>query len=445
MASALASPRQFEFPYEDRLAPSLLLFDIYAAIDHELLSAAQRSPSPVPKGFPNTTSTEDLNTDMIDVSEVSDQSDGPEEIAMHIVLAETLQYVQLLTFGSIISPGALQYSLDELVVNLKRYLASKDEGVPSVRASTETELDSLTMPIKTVLGQLDAGNRPLDPLAVLYKSSSATASYSPSKVSYPRSVAQQPPKVSNTPHLFIRVTPSAISAVWNARSADSLPGVTRGPTESIVSNDGFSRAGTQSSSGSSLASYASCHEYPSHASERSFSNCSIAPSESATNIPSRPCSSASNSYKVGVSHRRPVHRRDGYTFRSASDCSNAPNAECYAVRPRSATGWTEIRRTIAFKNEEAARLQMFFDADDEEMTETTSYYTSAPDYSSSEEAASSPPNRSVVGEPRLALGMGSIESVLGPDATEAERVEYALDMIDRRIDLWFAQNKVSKR
>ena len=101
-------------------------------------------------------------------------------------------------------------------------------------------------------------------------------------------------------------------------------------------------------------------------------------------------------------------------------------------RPGSTTEWTEIRSTLARKKEEVAHLALF---EEEEETLSTSY-ASASDYSSSETASASAEHDRVA---RLAMGIGRVDGVLASDATEAERVEYALDVIDRTIDQWFEE------
>ncbi len=106
-------------------------------------------------------------------------------------------------------------------------------------------------------------------------------------------------------------------------------------------------------------------------------------------------------------------------------------------RPGSATEWTEVRRVLAQEMEQAAHLAMF----EEEEEEEASFLSSLPSYSDySSSLRAPPPSVADVASPRLALGMGRVEGVLPVDATEADRVEFALYTIDQAIDRWFAEN-----
>lgn len=143
---------QPEIPFEFRFALSNLLTYLFASIDHEALHAAkaqQRSPVETDTAFSDVS----LESGEI-LSQSQDASSGfeyPKELNLHIVLADTLQYLQLVTSGSVFSSRAHEYSLEELAVNLERLLAA-DEGVLLQRV------------VKNVFAQLAMGNRPIEPI-----------------------------------------------------------------------------------------------------------------------------------------------------------------------------------------------------------------------------------------------------------------------------------------
>ena len=125
MESTSPSTTLTEITYEDRVALSCLLFDIFSTIDKGVLATAQghHSPSGSIHNFDQNNNIE--VSDASATSDQSDQSEYPRTLSMHMVLADSLQYLQLLTFGAIISIGARRYTFYELIVNLERFLDNR--------------------------------------------------------------------------------------------------------------------------------------------------------------------------------------------------------------------------------------------------------------------------------------------------------------------------------
>lgn len=151
MTSRSIVSNQSAIPYEFRFALSRLLAILYANIDHEALHAAKVQGGPI--------GSDTVSGVSLESSETLSQSQGalssfeyPEELTMHIVLADTLQYLQLVTFGCVVSHRAHDYSFEELAVNLDRILPADEEGL-------------LQRMLKNVFAQLATGNRPLEPIA----------------------------------------------------------------------------------------------------------------------------------------------------------------------------------------------------------------------------------------------------------------------------------------
>ncbi len=165
MDSTTSSTAHSEITHEDRLALSQLLFDIYAAIDHTALATAQGNSSPNPSVYAFDQETDTEMSDASNTSEGLDEGKHPEELTMPIVLSDALQYFQLLTFGTIISSSAPDYSLQELVAGLARFLDADGEGVEDVRTATAHEVEFLRLALRTVLSQLERGNSPFEPVA----------------------------------------------------------------------------------------------------------------------------------------------------------------------------------------------------------------------------------------------------------------------------------------
>ncbi len=171
-------PSQLEISDPDRYCLNSLLCEIYGCINHSALHTAQAAASL--NGRVNIVD-QDSDTEMSDVSTSSlesgetfssvssseedlDEQNLPEELTMQIVLADALQYLQLLTFETIVSCGAQDYSLPELVVTLTRLLEADAKGVEDVRMTTSDMVDYLNVALRAVLVQLERGNFPIEPV-----------------------------------------------------------------------------------------------------------------------------------------------------------------------------------------------------------------------------------------------------------------------------------------
>ena len=171
-------PSQLEISDLDRYCLNSLLCDIYGCINHRALHTALAAPSP--NGSVNNVD-QDSDIEMSDVSTASletgeilssvssseelDEENLPRELNMQIVLADALQYLQLLTFGTIVSSSAQDYSLSELIITLTRFLDADAEGVEDVRMTTSEMVDYLNVALRAVLMQLERGNSPIEPVA----------------------------------------------------------------------------------------------------------------------------------------------------------------------------------------------------------------------------------------------------------------------------------------
>ena len=167
MASTTSTASSYiEMSYELRLALSQFLLALYETVDHTTLAAAQAKSSLIPSGMDSQDDTEmsDVSATSLETGEIisSDSSSSktyPERLTMHYVLAEALQYLQLTIYGTIISAGAHQYSHQELVVNLQRFL--EEDAI----TTTFESVGHLRRGLTKVLAELKTGNTPVEPIA----------------------------------------------------------------------------------------------------------------------------------------------------------------------------------------------------------------------------------------------------------------------------------------
>jgi len=139
----MTSPLQQEPPYEHRLALSRVLMEIYTTIDHDAMFAHLHA-----------TGNQDADAD----SEASGPM-YPEILSMQLILADTLQYLQLVRYGYIAALGAREYTHADLIANIRFVL----DGF-SAQAEDEDVAYIVTC-LMTVLTQLNEGNYPIEPVA----------------------------------------------------------------------------------------------------------------------------------------------------------------------------------------------------------------------------------------------------------------------------------------
>ncbi|OAL26892.1 hypothetical protein AYO20_09925 [Fonsecaea nubica] len=163
MASSMAAIEQTGPSYEQRLALSRVLLSLFRLIDQDVVFNA--------KARDNEGSAMDLDEGEIQPHSDMDReedSQHPEELTMHIVLADALQYLQVRKLGVVRSPNARGYSWDELVTSLKEHLspAVNNQGYYGVERA-----------VRIVLVQIEKGVWPIEPIARYERSTDTDGRY----------------------------------------------------------------------------------------------------------------------------------------------------------------------------------------------------------------------------------------------------------------------------
>ncbi|OQV00611.1 hypothetical protein CLAIMM_06088 [Cladophialophora immunda] len=298
MASSASSSTQIEPPFEQRLALSHLLLELFRAIDHEAIFDAKSRDNEVM----DLEEGEILSNTNIHLEE--DEFQYPEELTMHIVLADALQYLQVRKLGFVASREVRSYSYEELVVSLKRHLKSSQPcraKYQSANGTSTTKSDRtynrVQQAVKTVIAQLEEGNWPIEPVARYACSDDSCARYgdanSPCRVqestrSGLSSDSEGAFPCQKTHHTVspasIKRSPGAISALFANSSTRTPSQVTTHYTiEYIKENRTTSSTPiyVRRSPGAISAVFANPHPKTWSPAE---SNCSITPSESASQV-----------------------------------------------------------------------------------------------------------------------------------------------------------------
>lgn len=142
-------PRQLEPTIQSRIAITSLLIQLHNQLDYDAIT--------------------------IDESDDDDSEDSRLTVTTHSVLAAGLQYLQLLTTGSIASINAREYTFAELIASLRRSVAldeSMTAGldlriIPAGGHDFSEPGDSYALvkqAVIEVITLLERGNQPLDPL-----------------------------------------------------------------------------------------------------------------------------------------------------------------------------------------------------------------------------------------------------------------------------------------
>ncbi|KAH0840418.1 hypothetical protein FOPE_05930 [Fonsecaea pedrosoi] len=294
MASSMAAIEQTAPSYEQRLALSRVLLSLFRLIDQDVVFNTkvrenEGSVMDLDEGDIQQHSDMDLEEGEIpphtDVDPEED-SQHPEELTMHSVLADALQYLQFRKLGVIRSTNARRYSWDELVTSLKEHLS------PTVNIQWYYGVERA---VRIVLVQIEKGVWPIEPIARYecstdtdgtYVDANATSSAEDSTQSDLSSESDDlvgPPETQNFTRPVLTMRPTGVvAAVVTSPRAMSIS-----PVESncsITPSESASQVASKEHRGREFVNPTMPWSRYDQLGRPVGSNCSIAPSESASQL-----------------------------------------------------------------------------------------------------------------------------------------------------------------